>query len=571
MECLCPQAGAEIERLKPMLQSLSIRNVVLIDKLNLDFQTGLSVLTGETGAGKSILLDSLGLVLGKRAETSLIRQGEDKLAVAAVFDGQPDNLGLQNLLAENELECGDEIIIKRVLSRDGKGKIFFNDQPISAKLLKEIGKYLVEIHGQFDNQGLLNPANHLDILDAYGNYPAQLAAVKNAYQNYKAAAKERIEAENNVSRAKEEEENLRHWVRELEQINPQKGEEAELSRRRHELMNAEKIIESLNYAYGALTQGSDIAAALRQAQSAVDKANRYVEGKYDEIYQTLDRALIEASDAIEQLENASSDISLDAGEQENIDNRLFALKDLARKHGVTIEDLSDTLADFKQRLNTIELGEDGIARLRKVEQEKRLAYLEEANKLHNLRAEVAAKLDALIMQELPPLKMEKARFVTQIEKLPESSWNASGFDDICFTVSTNPNSPQGPINKIASGGELSRFMLALKVNLAESSSVASMIFDEVDAGIGGATAQAVGERLARLGQKVQVLVVTHSPQVAARGRHHFKVRKETVDNVTTTMVTGLSETERQEEIARMLAGETVTNEARAAAQVLLSA
>lgn len=554
-----------------MLQSLSIRNVVLIDKLNLDFQTGLSVLTGETGAGKSILLDSLGLVLGKRAETSLIRQGEDKLAVAAVFDGQPDNRQLQNLLAENELECGDEIIIKRVLSRDGKGKIFFNDQPISAKLLKEIGKYLVEIHGQFDNQGLLNPANHLDILDAYGNYPLQLSTVKAAYQNYKEAAKERIEAENNVSRAKEEEENLRHWVRELEQINPQKGEEAELSRRRHELMNAEKIIESLNYAYGVLTQGNDIAAALRQAQSAVDKANRYVEGKYDEICQTLDRALIEASDAIEQLENASSDISLDAGEQENIDNRLFALKDLARKHSVTIEDLSDTLTDFKQRLNSIELGEDGIARLRKVEQEKRLAYLEEANKLHNLRTEVAAKLDALIMQELPPLKMEKARFVTQIGKLPETSWNALGFDEVCFTVSTNPNSPQGPINKIASGGELSRFMLALKVNLAESSSVASMIFDEVDAGIGGATAQAVGERLARLGQKVQVLVVTHSPQVAARGRHHFKVRKETVDNVTTTMVTGLSEVERQEEIARMLAGETVTNEARAAAQVLLSA
>lgn len=543
----------------------------MIDKLNLDFQTGLSVLTGETGAGKSILLDSLGLVLGKRAETSLIRQGEDKLAVAAVFDGQPDNRQLQNLLAENELECGDEIIIKRVLSRDGKGKIFFNDQPISAKLLKEIGKYLVEIHGQFDNQGLLNPANHLDILDAYGNYPLQLSTVKAAYQNYKEAAKERIEAENNVSRAKEEEENLRHWVRELEQINPQKGEEAELSRRRHELMNAEKIIESLNYAYGVLTQGNDIAAALRQAQSAVDKANRYVEGKYDEICQTLDRALIEASDAIEQLENASSDISLDAGEQENIDNRLFALKDLARKHSVTIEDLSDTLTDFKQRLNSIELGEDGIARLRKVEQEKRLAYLEEANKLHNLRTEVAAKLDALIMQELPPLKMEKARFVTQIGKLPETSWNALGFDEVCFTVSTNPNSPQGPINKIASGGELSRFMLALKVNLAESSSVASMIFDEVDAGIGGATAQAVGERLARLGQKVQVLVVTHSPQVAARGRHHFKVRKETVDNVTTTMVTGLSEVERQEEIARMLAGETVTNEARAAAQVLLSA
>ncbi len=554
-----------------MLQSLSIRNVVLIDKLNLDFQSGLSVLTGETGAGKSILLDSLGLVLGKRAETSLIRQGEDKLAVAAVFDAPSSNKELQELLSENELEYTDEIIIKRVLSRDGKGKIFLNDQPISAKLLKEIGKYLVEIHGQFDNQGLLNPANHLEILDNYGNYGSELEETKQAFKEYKEAVRKRAEAEDNISRAKEEEDNLRHWVKELEQIKPHKGEEEELSQRRHELMNAEKIIESLNYAYNSITQTSDVSGVIRQAQSAMDRANRYVEGKYDEICQTLERALIEITDAVDLLEGASSDISLDSGEQEEIDNRLFTLKDLARKHGVAVDDLEATLVEFKQKLNSIELGEDGINSLRKIEQEKRQVYIEKSNNIHRLRVDTANKLDGLIMQELPPLKMEKARFVTQINKLPESAWSAKGFDDVCFTVSTNPNSPQGPINKIASGGELSRFMLALKVNLAESSSVGTMIFDEVDAGIGGATAQAVGERLSRLGKNVQVLVVTHSPQVAARGAHHFKVRKDTVGNITTTTVETLTETERKEEVARMLAGETVTNEARAAAQVLLSA
>ena len=554
-----------------MLLSLSIQNVVLINRLDLDFNPGFSVLTGETGAGKSILLDSLGLVTGKRAETSLIRQGEEKLAVTAIFDSQKGNKPLQELLAENELESGDEIIIKRVLSRDGKGKIFFNDQLISAKLLKEIGKYLVEIHGQFDNQGLLNPATHLDILDAYGNYEQALCAVKSAYREYKAAINARQEAEENIRRAKDEEENLRHWVKELEQINPQKGEEEELSRRRHELMNAEKIIESLDHAYAALTQGKDITSALRQAQAAVDRANGYVNGRFDELYQTLDRALIEASDAIDQLETASSEVSLDSNEQEKIDGRLFALKDLARKHGVLPDDLPATLLDFKQKLNTIELGEDGIKALRQKEQEKRQIYLETANQLHQLRQQTASRLDSLIMQELPPLKMEKAKFQTQITKQGENSWSEKGFDEVCFTVSTNPNSPQGPINKIASGGELSRFMLALKVNLAESSGVGTMIFDEVDAGIGGATAQAVGERLARLGEKVQVLVVTHSPQVAAKGTQHFKVQKSTKENITTTTVQELSQEERREEIARMLAGETVSSEARAAAQVLLSA
>ena len=554
-----------------MLTSLSIRNVVLIDKLDLDFKSGLSVLTGETGAGKSILLDSLGLVLGKRAETSLIRQGEEKLTVTAVFEPEPDNAALQQLLEDNDLEAGDEMIVKRSLSRDGKGKIFFNDQPVSAKLLKDIGRCLVEIHGQFDNQGLLNPAMHREVLDAYGAYDELLAAVRKAFAEYKAAAKNRIEAETNLNRAKEEEENLRHWVRELEQIKPIQGEEAELQQRRSELMNAEKILESLNYAYAALTQGHDVQSALRQAQSAIDKANRHVEGRYDEIYNTLDRALIEASDAIEQIEAASANVSLNSSEQENIDSRLFALKDLARKHGVAVDDLAVTMEDFQNRLNAIELGEEGITALRKTETEKRLAYLEVANRLHEQRIKTAGELDRLIMAELPPLKMEKARFMTQIDRLPETSWNEFGCDDVSFTVATNPNSPQGPLGKIASGGELARFMLALKVNLAKSSTVSTMIFDEVDAGIGGATAQAVGERLARLGNEVQVLVVTHSPQVAARGSNHYKVEKFTENNITTTLVRELSPAEKHEEIARMLAGETITDEARAAARVLISA
>ena len=554
-----------------MLQSLFIRNVVLIDKLDIDFRPHLSVLTGETGAGKSILLDSLGLVLGKRAETSLIRQGEDKLSVTAVFDAEPNNAPLQELLSENELDAGEEIIIKRVLNRDGKGKIFFNDQPISAKLLKDIGKYLVEIHGQFDNQGLLNPANHRDVLDAYGNYSELRRKTAETYREYRRAVSTRAQAEADISRAKADEDNLRHWVRELENIAPRRGEEAELQQRRQELMNAEKIIESLNYAYAALTQGADVQSALRQAQSAVDKANRHVDGKYDEIFGALDRALIEVNDAVERIEEASSEISLSADEQENIDSRLFALKDLARKHGVAVDDLEDVLADFRLKLNNIELGEDGLSSLRQAEQAARQAYLEAAGMLHQARVKAAAELDKLVMQELPPLKMERAKFVTQIEKQSENAWSENGFDDIYFTVATNPNSPQGPLNKIASGGELSRFMLALKVNLAKSSNVCTMIFDEVDAGIGGATAQAVGERLARLAENVQVLVVTHSPQVAARGSTHFKVQKNTVDNVTTTTVRELTEAERREEIARMLAGEVISDQARAAAEVLLSA
>lgn len=554
-----------------MLQNLSIRNVVLIDKLDLNFKSGLSVLTGETGAGKSILLDSLGLVMGNRAEASLVRMGEDKLSVTAVFDTPKKESELAHILADNEIDFEDEIIIKRTLSKDGKGKFFINDQPISLKLLKEIGKYLVEIHGQFDNQGLLNPANHLSILDSYGNYAERVSQTKEAYLQYKQSKKQRIEAEEKLLKAKEEEENLRHWVKELEAVATYEGEEEELSQRRHELMNAEKIIENLSYAYNVLTQGTDVQAAIRHAQAAMDKAAAQVEGKYDEIIASLDRALIETSEAINQIESASENISMNTNELENIEARLFSLKGLARKHQVSVSELPQVLQNFKSQLDSIEYGEEEINRLAKLEQEARQKYIEVANALSLARKKAAEKLDKSVMAELPPLKMEKAKFITEINKKDESQWNDLGFDEVMFTVSTNPNSPQGTINKIASGGELSRFMLALKVNLAQSSSVGTMIFDEVDAGVGGATAQAVGERLARLAKQVQVMVVTHSPQVASRGDNHFKVEKHTENNITTTTVRELNKEERKEEIARMLAGDIITQEARAAADVLINA
>lgn len=554
-----------------MLQTLSIRNVVLIDKLDLDFQSGLSVLTGETGAGKSILLDSLGLVLGNRAETSLIRHGADKLSVTASFALPKADNPVCRLLAENEIEVEDGLIIKRTLNTEGKGKIFINDQPVSVKLLREVGRCLVEVHGQFDNQGLLNPASHRGVLDAYGSYAALLEEVKNRYAEFKNVRAAREQAEADIERAKTEEDNLRHWVGELEKVNPVAGEEDELGNRRLELMNAEKIIEALNHAYGILTQGCDVQSALRQAQSAMYKINDMVGGKYSEIIDDLEQAMIEAGEAVNAIEAASENISLNTGELEEIESRLFALKGLARKHQVGIDELPGVLSDFRQKLSNIEFGEEGLNKLRKAEEQAKLSYIRSANELSAARKAAALQLDASVISELPPLKMEKARFVTRIEKTDEGSWNENGFDNVYFTVATNPNSPQGPLNKIASGGELARFMLALKVNLARTSSVETMIFDEVDAGIGGATAQAVGERLSRLARDVQVLVVTHSPQVAAKGNNHFKVEKSTNDNVTTTTVRELCSNEKCEEIARMLAGEVISDEARAAAKVLLSA
>lgn len=552
-----------------MLESLSVRNVVLIDKLDIEFAEGLSILSGETGAGKSVLLDSLGLVLGQRADTSLIRSGTDKLSVTAVFTAPAADSFLANLADSNDIELDGSLVVKRTLSVDGKSKIFINDQPVSLKLLKEFGAALVEVHGQFDNQGLLNPANHLGILDNYGHYPEALAETRSAFEKYRQVRKARQEAEERLQSSRAEEDNLRHWVDELAKLKPAVGEEEELNRRRTEIMNSEKLMESLNVAYSALGGSSDVISAIRHAQSAIDKANTIVDGKYQDIADVLEQSLLNAEEAVRGIEEASSLLNYNQNEAENIEQRLFALRGAARKHQVNVDELPQKLEEMQQRLDAIELGEDGVTALAKEEEHARLSYLEKAEKLSALRRQAAAELDKRVMLELPPLKMEKARFVTMVDKLPESGWGTLGVDNVCFTVSTNPNSPQGPLNKIASGGELARFMLALKVNLVKSADNMTMVFDEVDAGIGGATAKAVGSRLAALSRNVQVLLVTHSPQVAACGNHHFKVEKKTQNNITTTYVSQLSSEEREEEIARMLAGETITDEARAAAKVLI--
>lgn len=552
-----------------MLESLSVRNVVLIDKLDLEFAEGLTILSGETGAGKSILLDSLGLVLGCRADTALIRHGADKLSVTAVFSLPPQKSRLFDLAAKNDIELEDSLVIKRTLSNDGKSKIFINDQPISLKLLKEFGAELVEVHGQFDNQGLLNQANHLSILDNYGNYAKELLSVKNAFEKFRQFRKERMEAEKGLQAGRLEEDNLKHWVDELNKLKPVVGEEEELNRRRNEIINAEKLVESLNNAYASLAVNSNIVSSIRHAQSAISKADILVGGKYKNIEEILEQTLLNAEEAIRQIEEISSTLSYNQEEADNIEQRLFALRDAARKHQVSIDELPQKQAEMQNRLNAIELGEDGVSDLLRQEEKSRIEYLKQARLLSDCRKKTAAILDKKIMAELAPLKMEKARFETQINELPESAWNTQGIDNVTFTVSTNPNSPQGPLSKIASGGELARFMLALKVNLVNSANNMTMIFDEVDAGVGGATAQAVGNRLAKLAQKVQILLVTHSPQVAACGSHHFKVEKKTQNNITTTYVTELSEQEREEEIARMLAGEQISDEARAAAKVLI--
>ncbi len=552
-----------------MLKSLSIRNVVLIDSLDIDFSGGLIVLTGETGAGKSILLDSLGLLLGNRAESSLIRIGTDKLSVTGVFEVANDNK-IYELAKEYDLDIDGDIIIKRTITADGKNKIWFNDQLISLKLLKELSSNLIEIHGQHDNQGLLNPTTHCDILDNYGCYVDVIGKTKQAYQQFKNLNNELKIKEQELAKAKEDEENLCHWVKELEKVAPQKGEEENLRSRRSELMNAEKIIEKLNSAYSALNGGNSVLEQISKARNAVSRANEIVNGKYAEIEQNLENALYTLNDAVEQIENNSADISLNQNEIDNIETRLFLLRDLAKKHQTDIDLLPEKLEELSNALNSLQKGEDCLAELRQNVAKSRAEYIKNAEELSKKRQATAQKLDKSIMKELPPLKMEKAVFKTSLIQKDETQWGEKGRDAVCFEVSTNPNTPMGALNKIASGGELSRFMLALKVNLAQQSNQETLIFDEIDTGIGGATAEAVGERLSRLAQNEQVLVVTHSPQVAAFSNEHFKVEKNTTNNITTTNLIKLSPSEKIEEIARMLAGEKITKEARAAATVLVN-
>ena len=544
-----------------MLLGLSIRDVVLIDRLDIGFCPGLSVLTGETGAGKSILLDSLGLALGARSESGLVRQGANQLSVTAEFslaEGHP----AVGILADQAIDGARDLVLRRVVTADGRSRAFVNDQPISVGLLRRLGDSLVEIHGQFESHGLLDAATHRVVLDAFAALDA--APVRQSWADWQEATRARRDAEAVLAKARTEEDFLRHAVEELNALDPRLGEEEALAERRSLMMHGEKLLEGMNAAQQSLSQKGDVEANIRAAQRALERVAGKAEGRLDPVIAALDRAASEASEAQNLLEKVSSTINLDPNALEKVEERLFSLRSLARKHGVPVDGLPALRDRLSAELGAIEAGGDGLAHLAAAERNAKRIYHDHAITLSRLRAQTAERLDESVAKELPPLKLDKATFRTRIDVLEEESWTETGMDRVAFEVATNPGVPPGPLAKIASGGELSRFMLALKVVLAQTTPVPTIVFDEVDSGIGGAVAAAVGERLARLAADLQVLVVTHSPQVAAKGTHHWHVAKSSDGaESTVTRINALSGNERREEIARMLSGAEITNHARA--------
>jgi len=553
-----------------MLSRLSIRNVVLIEKLDLDFASGLGVLTGETGAGKSILLDSLNLAMGSRAEARLVRHGADQASVTAEFSIPLDHT-VYGVLNEHGLDVGGEpLLLRRQLGVDGRSRAYINDQSVSVSLLREIGNELVEIHGQFDNQRLLNSATHLDILDAHGGHGRMLSDVKAAHHTWRETVIARKRAEDALETARLDEEFLRHAVAELKELNPQSGEEESLAEERQMLMHGEKLLEAMNTASKSLDNGKGVERLLRDAIRSLEPVVEKADGLLDPVMKALDQASEHVALGAQELETAANRVDLDPRHLEQVEERLFALRALARKHNVDITALSDLYAKLCDQLNSIDHGGEQLDKLARAEQQARGNYGALAAKLSQARKQAALKLDQAVSTELVPLRMGAAEFKTNVlALLEEEQWGTKGWDRIAFEVATNPGAPAGPLNKIASGGELSRFMLALKVVLAKSDPVPTLVFDEVDSGIGGQVADAVGQRLATLGQDVQVLVVTHSPQVAARGKTHLHISKSETDGRVRTTVVKLDQQQRGDELARMLAGENITSEARAAALSLL--
>jgi DNA repair protein RecN (Recombination protein N) len=552
-----------------MLQSLSIADVVLIERLELSFEAGLGVLTGETGAGKSILLDALGLALGMRAETRLVRHGAKQAVVSASFDLKGDN-SLDALLEEHGLEADEDLLIlRRVLGADGRSRAFVNDQPVSVALLKLLGETLVEVHGQFESMRLLSPANHRGLLDSYGGLKGAIGDVSSLWQRWRAAIKAYGEEENEMAAARRDQDFLVHAIAELGDLDPQAGEDQALAAKRTMMMHGEHLIDAMNKALGDLIRSDGAEESLRTAGRRLEQVADKADGRLDEAIAALDRAAIEAAEGQALLEKARAEIDLDPQKLEAVEERLFALRAQARKHNVDVDDLPDLLARMRGQLADVEDGGARLVQLQKAEQDARAAFETVARSLSKARSKAAVALDKAVGHELAPLKMEKAVFVTAVEDLEEPAWGEHGCDKVTFEVSTNPGAPAGPLNRIASGGELSRFMLALKAVLASSDKISTIIFDEVDAGIGGAVAAAVGERLATLSEGAQVLVVTHSPQVASRGAYHWRVSKSGDEGQVRTAIETLSSDARKEELARMLAGAEVTEEARAAADSLL--
>ncbi|MFM9977011.1 MAG: DNA repair protein RecN [Sphingomonadaceae bacterium] len=547
-----------------MLLSLAIRDVVLIEALDLEFRSGLTVITGETGAGKSILLDALGLALGSRAASALVRQGAAQAAVTATFAFDP---GVAALLATNDLEteAGEALIVRRTLKADGGSRAFVNDQPVSNALLRDIGARLVEIHGQHDDRGLLAPAGHRALLDAFGRHDT--APVAEAWRALAAAEAALASARETLDSAARDRDYLAHAVAELDSFAPEPGEEERLATARAAMQRGARVAGELDE-LTALIEGAEGALPkLRAAARVLDRVAREHDA-LGEALAALDRALIEGQVVEEQLAKAAQAMIIDPAQLEADETRLFDLRGLARKHRVPPDDLAALAEDLRARLDAIESGEGRILALEAALAAARAIYGAKAQKLSAARYGAAERLDAAVAAELAPLKLDAARFRTVVAAGPEGEFGA---DCVEFEVSTNPGAPFAPMTRIASGGELSRFILALKVALAEEGGAGTMIFDEIDRGVGGAVASAIGERLGRLAGTRQVLVVTHSPQVASRGAEHLLIAKNSDGLVTRTNLRTLDAGERQEEIARMLSGAEVTDEARAQAARLVAA
>jgi DNA repair protein RecN (Recombination protein N) len=547
-----------------MLQSLAIRDVVLIEALELDFRRALVVITGETGAGKSILLDALGLALGSRAASGLVRQAAAQASVTAIFDF---NTGVASLLAENDLDAdpSEPLIIRRTVKADGGSRAWINDQPVSGAMLRDVGAHLVEIHGQHDDRGLLAPAGHRALLDAFARIDTGPVAA--AFRAMRDAQNALTTAQDALADAERDRDYLSHAVAELDAFAPQPGEEETLATARMAMQRGEKLSGELVELLGLVEGTEGALPKLRSAARALDRVARD-HPALAEALAALDRAIIEGAAAEDQLRRAADGLVFDPARLEADETRLFDLRGLARKHRVAPDDLAALADDLRTKLNAIEEGSAGLARLEAALAAARAAYQAEASELTSARTAAAARLDTAVAGELVPLKLDAARFRTVVAPGPETE---AGHDRVEFEVSTNPGAPFAPMTKIASGGELSRFILALKVALAEEGGAGTMIFDEIDRGVGGAVASAIGDRLARLATGRQVLVVTHSPQVAARGGEHLLIAKNSDGLVTRTNLRTLDEGERQEEIARMLSGAEVTDEARAQAARLVAA
>ena len=550
-----------------MLSRLSIRDIVLIERLDIDFAPGLSVLTGETGAGKSILLDALSLALGARGDASLVRHGAAQGQVSAVFD-VPRNHPARALLAENAIDDDGDIILRRVQTADGRTRVFVNDQPSSVTLMRDVGRALVEIHGQHDERALVDASAHRDLLDAFGGHLGEVRLCGEAWRQWRAVESDLAQHGARVQAAAREADYLRASVAELSRLDPQPGEEGDLADIRTAMMRAEKVASEIKDAQDVLSGPNSPLPQLASLLRRLQRKSAEAPGLLDEVVTALDEALVSLDQAQSNVDAALRATEFDPQKLERAEERLFSLRAASRKFAVPVDDLAGLRDTMSADLTDLDAGEERLAALRKQAQAARDAYDRIAAGLSERRAAAAIGLRKAVMAELPALKLERADFLVETRTEPDNR-TEQGIDQAEFWVRTNPGTRAGPMMKVASGGELSRFLLALKVALADRGSAPTLVFDEIDTGVGGAVADAIGQRLARLSNRVQVLSVTHAPQVAARAATHFLISKSGGADRVSTGVAEMDHSARQEEIARMLAGATITDEARAAADRLI--